>query len=473
MSRPFAAFLLLFFLLVPLRIATAQQDLPQPGVGITVGPLDLSATGYFRAPLRLSFRSRGADVPAGQASINIHSPWLVDDDYLNSGFLYTRLQEQDWSELYLNVGNKYLTGTVALMGSLFSDWAQPIIGDQWGIAQAFLTFKWKAEGSRLRFRMHVRAGSFWDRFGWLENYDTYLFGRTHQMGGQVRLEFEMPGTGLTVWLLNGVGVHQEDLSSNEGLTLLNYVVAGVDIRKLLQIGFYFLDTQSHDERQLLQIKDATERVVGMDARLLTWFGRFYLGGSIIIAKQAQYLSPVLEVMHAYGGKALQELYLGVEKSDGNGSLWNLAGEYTFSLRNFLLRRAPDRMGFLHGGEVLFKLFALTAYTLSQQVDPDPSINRDGRLSFKWGSEVLVQPLSFLFAAFRYDRVIPDVQDDASSFRVFSPRVGVNVNWILGAQVFLQFSHYDYGPRVQLRPGQVALETIPDDNAVKLQAQIAF
>ncbi len=44
---------------------------------------------------------------------------------------------------------------------------------------------------------------------------------------------------------------------------------------------------------------------------------------------------------------------------------------------------------------------------------------------------------------------------------------------MGAQIFIQFSHYDYGARVQLRPGQVALETLPDDNAVKLQAQIAF
>jgi hypothetical protein len=31
----------------------------------------------------------------------------------------------------------------------------------------------------------------------------------------------------------------------------------------------------------------------------------------------------------------------------------------------------------------------------------------------------------------------------------------------------------YGERVRLRPGQVALETIPDTDVLKLQAQVSF
>ena len=451
----------------------SAQEMPKPGVGVPIGPLELRASGYFRAPLRLSFRSRGDNVAPGDPGYNIHTPWLVDDDYFHSGFLYTRLQESDWSELYIKLGNRYLEGTVALMGSLYSDWARPLLDRQWGIAQAYLTFNWQSEGPRLRFKMTVRAGSFWDRFGWLEMYDTYLFGRTHQMGGQVKLEFGLKNSGITAWILQGVGVHQEAIDSNQGLTLLNYLVAGIDVRNVAQVGFYFLDTQSHDQRQLKELKDATMRVVGLDARLMTFFGRFYLGGSIITASQAQYLSPVLEVMHAYGGRGLQENYLGVEKSDGVGSLWNLGGDYTFSLRHLMTRKAPDHMGFLRGGDITLKLFALTAYTLSKQADSDPALNRDGRLGFKWGAELFAQPMSFLFVALRYDRVIPDVQDEASAFRIISPRVGVTMNWLIGAQIFLQYSRYAYGDRVQLRPGQVALETIPDDNVVKLQAQIAF
>ena len=38
------------------------------------------------------------------------------------------------------------------------------------------------------------------------------------------------------------------------------------------------------------------------------------------------------------------------------------------------------------------------------------------------------------------------------------------------QIFFQYSHYWYGDKVALRAGQVPLETMPDANVFKLQAQ---
>jgi hypothetical protein len=435
------------------------QGLPQSNQGLSIGPLELSASGYFRAPLRFSFRSRGDKTPQDEASYNIHSPWLVDDDYFRSGFLYTRLQESDWSEFYLKVGSNRLTAEVALMGSLYSDWARPLIANQWGIAQGFLTFPFQSDGPRLHFHLHVRAGSFWDRFGWLENYDTYLFGRTHQMGGQVRLEFGLPAAGITLWLLQGIGAHQEDIESNQGLTLLNYLQSGINIRKIAQVGFYFLDAQSHDQRALKELKDASMRVVGLDAGFSSRLGRLYLGGSVITTAQAQYLSPVIEVMHSLGGRGLETNYFGGDKSDGVGRLWSLGIQYTFSLRGLLGKKEHEHLAAVRDGDLLLKLFSLAAYA--------------ERFSFKWGSELFVQPLSFLYLAFRYDYVSPDVREKASSFQVLSPRIGITTHWMLAAQIFLQYSRYYYGPKVRLRPGQVPLESLPDDNALKLQAQISF
>ena len=450
---------------------TVQAPQAKPGMGVSVGPIELKASGYFRAPLRLAFRSRGEGVKEGEGSYNIHTPWLVDDDYFRSGFQYTRIQESDWSELYFSAGNKYLTGDIAFMGSLFTDWARPILDRQWGIAQGYVTFRWQSLGPRLKFRMHVRAGSFWDRFGWLESYDTYVFGRTHQMGGQVRLEFELPS--VTLWLVQGVGAHLDAIEANQGLTLLNYLHAGAEILRVARLGFYFLDSLANDKRQLKEVQDGSMRVVGLDLRLLPWVGSFYLAGSVVQANRAQYLSPVIEVMHSWGGRGLTENYLGTDKSDGTGSLYSLAGEYTFSLRTALTRVAPERLTWVKGGDLQLRWFGLVGYTLSKQIDPDPSVNRDGRLAFKWGSELFWQPFSFLFASLRYDRVIADVQDDASAFRILSPRLGFTTRWMVGAQIFLQYSRYFYGERVRLRPGQVALETLPDTDVVKLQAQIAF
>jgi hypothetical protein len=82
-------------------------------------------------------------------------------------------------------------------------------------------------------------------------------------------------------------------------------------------------------------------------------------------------------------------------------------------------------------------------------------------------------LPWLMASLRFDRVILDVQDEESAFRILTPRLTVTANWLLGAQIYLQYSRYFYGSRVQLRPGQVALETQPDNDVLKLQAQLTF
>jgi hypothetical protein len=438
------------------------------------GGLRIGFHGYFRAPLRLSL-DRRTSPKMGESAYNLRTPWLVDDDYFNSGFAYTRLQEQDWSELYLTVGNQHMTGVVALMGSLFSDWAKPIINNQWGIAQAYLRFNWGGEGQRGRFRVAVKAGAFWDRFGWLPHYDTYLFGRTHQLGAQARVEAGTPR--LTLWLVNGVGAHLEDLDSGEGLTLLNYVTAGVRFRQFVEAGFYFLDSLSHDQRQLKNLDDADMRVYGFDARL-AWQrlgSRLYLGFSKLDATNAYFLGPAIEVMHAYGGRGLTENYLGTESSqNGTGGLTNFAWDYSFSARDFLrsnLRRHGD---FLGRSDITLGFFGAITSVRSKQVDAaDPQVNRDGRELYKYGIEAGYTPLSWLGIGLRYDRVILDVKDDANSFRVISPRISLHTHWLADGEIFIQYSAYSYGQRVRLRPGQVALETQPDSNAFKIQAQLVW
>ncbi|MDB4967963.1 MAG: hypothetical protein JWN44_3652 [Myxococcales bacterium] len=435
--------------------------------------LHVGLHGYFRAPLRLSINRRSSPM-AGESAYNIRTPWLVDDDYFRSGFAYTRIQEQDWTELYLSVGNKYLTGEVALMGSLYSDWAQPLIDRQWGIAQGFLRFHWDAAGPRSHFAVQAKAGAFWERLGWLQRYDTYLFARTHQMGGQVRID-----AGFGHWnfsLMQGMGAHLEALDQNEGLTILNYVAAGARWKRNVEVGFYFLDSLSHDKRQLKEINDANLRVYGVDARLTAPYlgSQLYFGGSKLEAVQATYLAPAIEVMHAYGGRGLTENYLGTQRSEnGTGTLYNFAWDYSFSLANLLRAWSPRRGEFFGRSDVTLAFFGVLTHVNSKQADPDPQINRDGRTLYKWGLEGGWTPLSWLALALRYDRVVLDVKDDANSFRVVSPRISLRTHWLVDGEIFLQWSYYTYGARVQLRPGQVALETQPDSNVLKIQAQLVF
>jgi hypothetical protein len=201
----------------------------------------------------------------------------------------------------------------------------------------------------------------------------------------------------------------------------------------------------------------------------------YLGGSYIGASRATFLAPAIEVMHSFGGRGLTENYLGTDHSDnGTGSLWSLGFEYAYSLRALLQRYRPNRVGWLHGGDIGLRWFGMYTYVNSRQDDPNPALNRNQRAMFKWGIEPLWQILPWVQLSLRYDRVIRDLGDDENSFRVVSPRLTIiSPHWYLGAQMYFQYSHYSYGARVMLRPGQVALETVPDSDVFKIQAQIQF
>jgi hypothetical protein len=419
----------------------------------------------------MSWRRRDTTAP-DESKYDLRTPWLVDDDYYHSGFAYTPVNESDYTELFFQAGNRNLTGTVALMGSLYSDPARPLIDKQSGISQGYLTYRYPTSVGGVPLRIRVKGGAFWDRFGYLEKYDTYIFGRTHQMGEQVKIDADVGK--LTLSALHGVGAHLEAIDANQGLSLLNYLRLGAAWDKTVEVGFYYLRTWTQDKRQLKELTDASLRNYGIDARVDTHgFGRIYLAGSILDADQATYLSPSIEVLHSFGGRGITENYLGTDKSDnGTGTIKSFGFQYDLSARKLLQALAPERPVPAHG-DIQLSAFGLYSYVLSKQYDSDPAINKNERKYFKWGTELTVWALAWLGASVRYDRVVMDVDDDANAFRIISPRVSIRTDWLEGGQIFLQWSRYSYGDRVRLRPGQVALETIPDDNVVKIQAQFAF
>ena len=459
-----------------LRANTFAEERTPPGTtgpGAVTNDIQFAMHGYFRAPFRLSWKRRGQTKP-DESKYDLRTPFLVDDDYYRSGFGYTPLSEGDYSELFLMAGNKHLTGTVALMGSLYSDPARPLIDRQMGIAQGYLTYRFNPDlVPGVKMRVKVKGGAFWDRFGYLPQYDTYIFGRTHQMGEQIRVDADV--NKFTFSLLHGVGAHLEAIDANQGLSILNYLRAGASYDRTAEVGLYYLRTWTQDKRQLKELTDANLRVMGMDARVDSHgFGKMYVAGSVIKADQATYLSPSIEVMHSFGGRGITENYLGTQKSNnGDGRLYNLGFQYDYSLAAFMKRMSPESGDLLGGGDVSLSIFGLYTFVESKQQDVDPAVNRDERKYFKYGTELAWWALPWIGASLRYDRVVLNVDDSANTYRILSPRVSLRTTWMEGGQIYLQWSRYSYGERVKLRPGQVALETQPDDNVVKIQAQFAF
>ncbi|MEC9072165.1 MAG: hypothetical protein VX938_07290, partial [Myxococcota bacterium] len=124
--------------------------------------------GYARMPLRL--QGNPADV---------RFPYLVDDDYYQSGFNYLRNNEKEWVELFFGAKRDNTRFVAGLFASELSDWSKAAFPGQGGISTAFLEQGGQL-GNWLTFR--ARAGMFWERFGYVQPYDTYLFGRTHISG---------------------------------------------------------------------------------------------------------------------------------------------------------------------------------------------------------------------------------------------------------------------------------------------------
>lgn len=446
------------------------EDRAPPGDPNNPKALRLAMHGYFRAPLRIGWRERTAPKP-DEATNDIRTPWLVDDDYFRSGFLYTRNAESDWTEMYVMAGNQYVTATVALEGTLFSDWARPIIDKQLGISKGWVTFHHAFDLSpQAKLRLQIKGGAFSDRYGWQEKYDTYIFGRTHQMGERIRADLDYGK--FTFSVAHGFGARLEAIESNQGLALLSHLRLSASYSRAIEASFYHLTSFTQDKRQLKEITDANVDVTGFEVRGDGGaIGRAVVDISSVSAKKGSFIAPAIEIMHSAGGRGLEENYFGTEKSNkGTGSLFNLGFQYDLNVNPLMKKYGGKNMG---QADVQMTLFGLYTKVTSDQKDDDPLVNRDGRQLFKWGAELAAWPLSFLGASLRYDRVIFDIVDDPSAFRVISPRITLRTHWMGEALLFLQWSHYVYGERVFLRPGQVPLETMPDKDLVKIQAQMSF
>lgn len=410
----------------------AEGKLP----ALEAGGVRFELHGYARMPLATQGTPR--------------EPYLVDNDYYLSGFAYTRLYEPDWSELFFSARKGNYKAEFGLFASLYSDYASARLENQLGIAQASVT----AEKFLDHEPLSVQLGVFWDRFGYIEPYDTYIYGRTHQ--GGVKVAYKLPGGG---HLQTGVGIHQAELQQNLGMTPVAHLAGTYPVLPELTVGAYVLRTWTRDKRQLSPIENGTMYVTGLDAKyeLPRARGHVYGAFSFYDMEKVLYLAPALEVMHSTGGRGLTENFLGTEASDdGSGRMYTLAADAPIAI--------TDRIG--------VRTFGMVTWVRSPQRDEmDPAVNKDRRLYLKWGIEPGYALFKQLRVSARFDRVILDVYDAENSFRVLSPRLTFPLDtW---GEIFFMYSHYWYGDKVTLRPGQVPLETMPDSNVIKLQAQVRW
>ncbi len=219
----------------------AQEQLAERSTGATrSGPKDdanwaFSYSGYFRAPMRLGFGTNGgpqhireagaANNPDGQVvehdvdgnptgrllpkKTSIHYPVIPDDQY--ASWQFTGHNRKDWAEMFFSVGNGTVSGTLAIQAFQFTDasWKENIA--QFGIGQGWVEVNHDLGFENVNF--NVKVGSHWARYGMAGvydagEYDTYLIGRTHTLGGTARVDIGLPAFDIAVE--GGFGAKQPD-----------------------------------------------------------------------------------------------------------------------------------------------------------------------------------------------------------------------------------------------------------------------
>jgi hypothetical protein len=489
--------------------------------------------GFTRTPMRIGFGSRpncpagampgtpvspsGGLMPAagtaqvpcagpGQSTTALHTPFVPDSQYLD--WRYDRQQEYDWTELFFNYGNSLVSATVGIEAFGFSDAeyiAYSNAGTQLGIAQGYLTVHPDFGTSKLR--TEAKIGSFWDKFGMAGEYDagkydTYMFGRTHQMGERIALEYDVDD--LTFRVSHGIGTRAEQLaftqlqagnptfpSGNEdnypGFTLLNHAHAGVSYKKLIDFNVHYLSSWAQDYRAVGVNNGATTDghidVYGAEIRVKPGGigGRLYAAYSRIVASNPQAVGPLVEAVHSLGGgnyeagNGILDNFLGCAAPAGgtpnvsysgncsttqnsigasHGTVDTIEVQYDYSF-GALYRKIATGEGFWGGGwDANLSIFGMYSAVQSSltTLETGSTALGDGVKKLKWGGDLVIAPLPWLGFGVRGDYVQPtNVEGANQTFVVVSPKIVFHTKWVTHEEITVWYSHYSYQNQVLPQP----------------------
>ncbi len=466
-------------------------------------------TGYFRAPLRLSFGPATLPDPNGASTsalgTQIRTPPLVPDaNYID--WRYTNSLVAPWTELNFHYGNDRAKATVQIASYNITDAGYRNLASNLGINQAFLALNFPniiTENGRIT----LDVGAFTNRYGAAGRYDagkyeTYLFGRTHIAGETLSFEYDVGDWTLAVE--DGFGGKLEPIPYQpvpagatmvttqawepypgpvaQESTFVHHAHVGAVWKKTLLIGAHYLDVFANDLERAGSYSGTayTGRpsgeprpnitITGVDVKSLSsFYGDGYLGYSHLSATNAIYLADAIEVLHSFGGWQLHDNYFGKPGVglDTTGTIDTVLFQYVFSFGQFFHR---PKAFWGDGPDLVASVFGMYN-KISGPTAPAPS-------KLKAGAELTYLPLAWLGVGGRFDEVQPDLDDSTQSFAVLSPRVILRTAFVTHEQVLIQYSRYFYNANAahgsypyDVQPGAAGLGA--DKNAAQIAAIIWF
>lgn len=462
--------------------------------------------GYFRAPIALGISNRpDPNDPTGspKPQISYGPNRTVDANYFS--FAYTRLQEQDWVELFATAKSKHAEATVGWMGYWLSGAGFRNPDAAWLPGIAYLTINTDFEVGKIKPNIALSAGAWWPKFGRLEKYDTYTLAQYRQIGEQLKLTIPF-SEDISVALVQGFGTGRDGsynpldpvfYQARVGANLIEYLHLQFNYKKLLEIGLHQnlqftldpnLALQASGEKSFTNVREASLMTIGGEAKVsLPRVGSLWVSPSLVTIKNGWALGQAgVEVVHGLSPGGLAENYLAwtgsPSNSTGSGRLFNLGFLYENTLANVLgeIDGAAPRVKFSAFGLLVDSKFDLPEGS---------SLPWNGITSFKWGADLEYNPWKWLGIMGRFDSVNYQMNHPGYIFSAITARVSFYSDYLSGERIYLQYSRYRYGDNMTLAglwpwnsplvagahiiQGGVYAGSIPDMDVVKIQADIRF
>jgi len=464
--------------------------------------------GYFRAPVIIGTSSRQRpDDPQGPAKTQLsYGPnRTVDSSYYS--FAYTRLQEQDWAEVFIHAKRKHVDAAVGWMGYWYQSAGFRNPDAAWVPGMAYLTLDTDFEAFGIQPNVALTMGAWWPSFGSFPKYDTYTLGRFRQIGEQLKLTLPV-SQDFTVALTEGFGTGR-DGSFNYGSPPFYGAIVGLDLltwwnaqftyKKYVDVGLHYNAQWTLDpnlaqqttpgDKSYSQVERAHLTTLGGELSLsLPVAGRLWISPSYIHVRNGWALANTgTEVMHSLGGAGIATNYMAwtgsPDDSTGTGSMFNFGFLYENTLSGIQGRTPGSALP-----DVTLNIFGLFT-NASLDLPSTSTLPQDSIEQFKYGADVTVQALNWLSVMLRYDSVNYDLDHPAYVFSAITSRLSFSSHYLSGERIYIQYSRYKYGDKMVLNgtwpwgaplvAGSNVLQQgpfsgkQPDQNVIKFQADIAF
>jgi hypothetical protein len=499
----------------PEKAETAETGAPPPAPDKTPDPPPEAPegkggfrtffSGYFRAPFAMGLSPRpdpGDENGESHLQVSYGPTRTLDANYYS--FAYTRLQEQDWAELFFHAKKKHVEAVVGWMGYWFAGAGFRNPDAAWVPGMAYLTLDTDFALGSIEPNIALTAGAFWPSFGYHEKYDTLTLGRFRHVGEQLRLAVPVtPDVKVTV--TQGFGTNRDGSfnlnfpapnQSVVGLDLLHYEHVSVAYKDYVEVGLHFNHQWTRDPNLMQQggvgqsfadAREAKFTTVGGELNVrLPRAGHLWVSPSFTRLRNGWALGQGgTEMMHSLSGVGFAANYLAWDElainSTGTGSSLNIGFIYDNSLSNVLGKERGEMMP-----EVTFSAFGLF-------IDANLDLPESSRLpqdhigQMKYGAEAAVHPLNWFSVMLRWDEVNYNLDDTGYVFSAITPRVTFMSHFLSSESIYIQYSRYRYGDNMVLRgtwpwgqfliPGARYTQNYagkkPDMDVIKVQASVTF